>query len=49
MNANRIQIKEILKTDKLINLALIQSKFIKNQLLEINKNIKRLVNTIKFL
>ena len=29
MNANRIQIEEILKTDKLINLVLIRSKFIK--------------------
>ena len=40
MNANRIQIQKILKTEKLINLALIRSKFIKDQLHETNKNIK---------
>ena len=41
MNANRLQ-RLIL-----INLALIQSKFVKDQVLEINKNIKKLVNTVK--
>ena len=30
-----------------MNLALIQNKFMKDQLLEINKNIERLVNTAK--
>ena len=44
MNANRTQIQKILKTDKLIKLALIQNKFIKDQLLANNKNIKKLVN-----
>ena len=32
-------------TDKLINLALIRNKFIKDQLIEINKNIEKLANT----
>ena len=30
-----------------MNLALIQSKFMKDQLLEINKNIERFLNTLK--
>ena len=34
-------------TEELINLALIRSKFIKDQLHETNKNIKKLANTIK--
>ena len=49
MNVNRTQIEEILKTDELMNLALIQSKFIEDKLLEIIKNIKKLVNTVKIL
>ena len=32
---------------KLINLALLRSKFMKDQLLEINKNINKLVKTVK--
>ena len=34
-------------TDKLINLALIRRKFIKDQLTEINNNIEKLANTGK--
>ena len=49
MNVNRTQIEEILKTDELMNLALIQSKFLEDKLLEIIKNIKKLVNTVKIL
>ena len=37
------------ETDELMNLALIQSKFIEDKLLEIIKNIKKLVNTVKIL
>ena len=48
-NLNRTQKLEILTTDKLINLALIRSKFIKDQLIKINKNIEKLVNTEKFI
>ena len=33
-------------TDKTVNLALIRSKFIKDQLPEFNKNIKKFVNTV---
>ena len=55
MNNNRIQIKKILKTGKLINLALIRSKFIKDQLNETNdinyinyiKLLNKLINHIK--
>ena len=39
MNANRIPISENLKNNKLINLALIRRKFMKDQLLGINENI----------
>ena len=31
----------------MINLALIRNKFAKDQLLEINNNIKKIVNTVK--
>ena len=48
-NVNRTQKLEILTTEKLINLALIRSKFIKDQLIKINKNIEKLVNTEKFI
>ena len=34
-------------TDELINLALIRSKLITDQLLKINKNIKKLANSVK--
>ena len=34
-------------TEKLINLVLTRSKFIKDQLIEINKNIEKLGNTQK--
>ena len=36
-----------MKCEKLINLALIGSKFMKEQLIEINKNIEKLANTKK--
>ena len=47
MNVTRTLMEYILLTDKLTNLSLIASRFIKDQLLEINKNIKKLVNTVK--
>lgn len=36
------------KYNKLINFALVRRKFIKDELLEINRNIKKPVNTVKF-
>ena len=47
MNVNRTQIQEILVTDELKNLILIRRKYIKEKLLEINRNIKKLVNAVK--
>ena len=34
-------------TNRLINLAVISDKFIRDKLLEINKNIKKVINTVK--
>ena len=43
----RTLMEDILTTDQLITLTLIRSKSIKDQLPEINKSIKKLVNNVK--
>ena len=47
INVNRTQMQEFLAADNLKSLILIRRKCIKDKLLEINRNFKKLVNTVK--